>query len=1356
MSAKTRRALLYIFMSLFILTMFTASLTFGRYYSEQQSQSDYNGDFEYIVSDAIEVSSIEEFFIAVENGYSNIKIDDEVDNPLVISGESGNLSSDLTIDLNGHELQRNNRDPLLNVPAGINLTIIDSKGGGSLYNPVGSVLRADGGTITVAAGIFESGPRSTNARGTGDLDEYAEKSVTGNNEEVWKTGAGATISETQSVTVYQKQKTDGNESYNSIGSQTMPVIVPEVTPIKEGDVTKSYTVNGNMYFEQAFSFDNSVSAIITNDTYVYFTIDSKDVENTLISANNSADYYYEYYMDQGENGEYSLPENQTEGDVKVTIYIYNNVKSSTENTQYSAIDMERGNLYVRGGTYYSYFGKENTYCVNASGGYMSVAQTSDQVPTFNAYENGVCVACSYADTADTDNEYLNISAGSFYSEVGDTIFVSGGRMEVANGAFNKVAPVYGKDEGQSSGTTSEDVQNLNGSAIHIDGGTLTVSNSIFTIKGDYINGIFASATQKNATVKCADVTITFNEVYNEYNNAIPLYYNYGIYSKGGTVECEVKTELTIVGNNSVGILLDGGSVNIANEFTCDVAMSGGDELSSAAIYAGNGNINFTDNNAVNITSDGLGVVATGGNIYFGAENNTATANINIKTTRGTAIYVSGLTSSSDSAALSNGSSEIIVRNHYTLNVIAEMDSTVSWAVGENDGLTSANIYNGIYVRSGSFTILGTLNVDFKGIANTEGVVGSDSMVKSYAVRVDGSEGDTSILSQFTMSAGEITVTNQGGGIYVNNGTVTIDSATINAIGYGLALRSKLSSDSVTVNNSLTVTSQKASAIYITGGSLTLNGVTTVNSKIDSDYINGLGSSGTKSYDGVFVENGSITSSSSFTVNFTGVPNDKSEEQDASMVKSYAVRVDGSKNTAGNGNASFKAFGNFTIEVDDYLNQGNGGGLYVNVGSITIGENVGDSVTATINATGYGLALRGQSSTDNIVVNGTLDVTSSKASGIYITGGSLTLNGTTTVNSTIDENYINSFGLSGTPSYDGIFVEGGSLTANGALNVTFTGMENEKYTEKNNSQYYQNNAPDYAFLNQEVKSYAVKVLGGTSSSNNVTIKQGIITNSVGGGIYVGGGTVTLGEGNLSVTTTGDTPYDDYNYIYHGGNAYWGYKQSMTGGHAVEVVGGTLTVKGGTYSADLGNGILVRNLTENKYTVTIDGGEFVGKNSYSSNRLVGPGAYVGLYIMGRNMTVDINGGTFGIGYGAVNGSASFYGTPGNGENAIVNIYKGNFYSYNTDAVNIFRYMTINFGKEHDDSEPSTSPIQCIAEASSGDYVAVSFQDDLLYTNNSGIGSKITIWTGNFVGANRSPFYPNLIDNVTDNTNQGWLNK
>lgn len=62
MTAKTRKALLYIFMSLFILTMFTASLTFGRYSAEQSSDSHYSGDFEYVLSDAIVVNSIDEFF----------------------------------------------------------------------------------------------------------------------------------------------------------------------------------------------------------------------------------------------------------------------------------------------------------------------------------------------------------------------------------------------------------------------------------------------------------------------------------------------------------------------------------------------------------------------------------------------------------------------------------------------------------------------------------------------------------------------------------------------------------------------------------------------------------------------------------------------------------------------------------------------------------------------------------------------------------------------------------------------------------------------------------------------------------------------------------------------------------------------------------------------------------------------------------------------------------------------------------------------------------------------------------------------------------------------------------------------
>ena len=94
------------------------------------------------------------------------KIKDEVDNPLVISGGISDVNSDLVIDLNGHEIQRNNREPLLNVTQGVKLTIIDTseEQTGSFYNPVGSVLRISGGSLTVSAGEFESGPRSGEER----------------------------------------------------------------------------------------------------------------------------------------------------------------------------------------------------------------------------------------------------------------------------------------------------------------------------------------------------------------------------------------------------------------------------------------------------------------------------------------------------------------------------------------------------------------------------------------------------------------------------------------------------------------------------------------------------------------------------------------------------------------------------------------------------------------------------------------------------------------------------------------------------------------------------------------------------------------------------------------------------------------------------------------------------------------------------------------------------------------------------------------------------------------------------------------------------------------------------------------
>ena len=197
-----RKTFISLLLSLLIVTLFTFSLTAARYSEDKKADGQLTGDLEYVVADQIVVSSVDGLLAAIQNGYSNIQIADDVKNPIIVTGTAPDVNSDLTIDLNGHELQRNDRGPMLNVTQGVRLTIIDSAGGGGFYNPVGSVLNIDGGTLTVAAGVFESGPRDgendgnaingTIVHGTADnlrQSEYA----TGSYNAGWSTPAGASI-----------------------------------------------------------------------------------------------------------------------------------------------------------------------------------------------------------------------------------------------------------------------------------------------------------------------------------------------------------------------------------------------------------------------------------------------------------------------------------------------------------------------------------------------------------------------------------------------------------------------------------------------------------------------------------------------------------------------------------------------------------------------------------------------------------------------------------------------------------------------------------------------------------------------------------------------------------------------------------------------------------------------------------------------------------------------------------------------------------------------------------------------------------------------------------------------------------
>ena len=1296
MTAKIRSIFLPVLLSLAILSMLTVSLTLGRYTQEAESEGIYSGDLNYIVSNQVEIESVDEFFTAIENGYNNIKIKDEVDNPLVISGGISDVNSDLVIDLNGHEIQRNNREPLLNVTQGVKLTIIDTseEQTGSFYNPVGSVLRISGGSLTVSAGEFESGPRS-GEEGAHPGEYYSSVSNS--------TPKGATIDLLHTVS---ELYFDDENYYTDV---SMPVILPAVETLDNG----KRAVNGNMYFKEKYN-DN-----IPADTYLYFTLDDSTVENATIAAEGSADYFYTYYLNRG-TFDYAQRQEPLDSTVQIKVYVYNDVKSEAATTEkpFSAIEMESGNLFVRGGTYRSYFGERDTYCVNASGGYMAI-----EAGKFYAYGRGVCVQCDYAADVNIEEQYLRVSSGDFYSEAGDTIGVSGGRIVVSDASFVKNAADF---------ALTSNTRNANGSAIRVSGGSLTVSATSeihFSLYGSGMSGITAEG--ENASVSVRNVTMDFYseklgiEGQDDPSDAAGILYNTGIYAVGGgSVVCDGNTSFNVIGSYSSGIYSEGGSeggsINLNGDtFRCTVEMAEDGEadkiLSSTAISTFGGNINFNVREAT-VSSNGLGIKVRGGNIRF---SHTEQETINITTTRGTAIYVDD--------------GEVSVDKDSIVNITSKIDPSCSWVVDTSGGSTGIkdtnfNINYGVYINGGSLVSEGQITVQHTGVENESSGSGLiDSKIKSYAVRVDGQL--SSQTSTFDANKLSIEVSDHGGGLYVKDGSITLDTAEIDARGFGIAMRGE-SGDNVTINTTLTLTSRKTTGIYITGGSLTLNGETIVNSTIDAGYTFCEGNDLPKnSYDGVFVENGSLTANSTFTVNFSGLANDQNETF-SSMVKSYAVRVDGSgaQGSSAQSGASFSAT-NLNLFVNA---NADGGGLYVNQGTITLD-------TAVINSQSYGIALRGESDTDSVTISKALTVNSARTTGIYITGGSLTLNEDSVANitSSISEAYgFNN--TSATKSYDGVFVEGGSLYANGTFNVTHEGIDNLSDT---------NNAT-YKIVGQQIRSYAVRVKETTDQKPTVNILKGNITNSIGGGVYVSGGSVALGntantaDSDLQVETKGTALFNT-SYTDVGADSWW-YYLNKQGGHAIEVQGGSLTVNSGTYTAAQGNGIFVRNTDSSAVSnqVIINGGNFYGYNTGykldSDERKVGPGASAGLYVMGHSLTVNINGGTFGSKGDVSNSAAVFFGTPGE-ERAKVNICGGNFYGSKSDVMSVFRFVDFLF----DAKDPAT-PIT-VENANGNPSAALSVQDDLIYTSDSGRGSTINISNGTFNGTGDGIFYGSSVDTL-----------
>lgn len=1208
---KLKNALACILLLLATAAMFTFALTFARYSEELGSSGSYGSDLDFIVSDQVEVTNSDEFFSAIENGYSNIKISDDADSSIIITGGVSDVTSDLIIDLNGHELQRNNREPMLNVVDGIRLTIVDTSAEqtGCFYNPVGSVLRVGGGTLTVNAGLFESGPR--NGRGHNEKagekkSEYAE------NDGGWRTSAGAHISQNGSFTLYEKNGT--GDGYTSAGSVSVPVIVPGVTEqtYTDGEETQQTRnlVNGNMYFASAYD-----GTYIPEDTYLYFTLSDSDAANEQLVVSGSADFYYSYYMRYtegtgGNPGSYSYvgASSASEDDTLVTIYGYKGVKSSSGSANYAAVQMNSGNIFVRGGEYQTYFGADSTYCIYASGGYMAVEDGS-----FSALENGVCVNCSY--TAAADGDYLRVASGSFYSERGDTVQVSGGNMYVTGGAFTKDATGYA--------ATQFDGTYTNNSAIAISGGTLGIGGDSgigFTLSGSYVRGI--TSTGANSSVTAEDCSFEFMSAGAVGTGSM------GIYAESGTVNARGCT-FVMPGTNSRGISAAGGTVNINGEYSYFYI----DEIDGCyGVYA-------ASNGAVTVNVEAA-------QFFMGQK---ATASVN--TASETGINGAGVYMDAAGGAITLGDALFVTSGNSVSAVYAEQGSVkqddgklvlITGAKIPENGYTSGETkFQNLDSYTNEIDLIGENRIAYANAEYAYGIYSGGGTVELndvYAAVFGGySAGLLSMGGNITVG-GDIDVTvaiNESSAysganylsstaISTENGNITVDgTAEIYTNGLGITARAtSASSGNITLNGNVDISSSRGTAIYVNGGNLTLGNkdqteptTADIKSTTSASYSwvtpPGVSGAAQTTYHGVYVQGGSLTANSTFNVSHTGVENDNQAEnlrqeqrgdwwngyynvniadnQDTLYIdfvtKSFAVYVSGTGNDA----VKIKA-GTITNEI--------GGGVYVSgSGSTQVTLGSEDSTDNSLLTVSAARRLDGADpNTDSLIANGFINWRENNwdykqsaigGSAVEVAGGTLTI-------------YNGSYS---TEQGNGILVKNGTANISGGV---YGGQD-----------VYEANGG--GAVAGAAASYSFKIFGGTANISGGTF------DSNGSGAFIMGtssgswGTANISGGSFSVT--GQAGISVYEY-------------------------GALTVSGNTVVSGDAAGLVIES-SDNPCTVTIEDGTFTGTRTSNGD---------GIWCGSTNVTLTVSGGTF---TGQSRSGLYFDSYENNGDDSPVSLSGGTFH-------------------------------------------------------------------------------------------------
>lgn len=986
MTHKMRKTLIMIVMAALIICLMAASLTYtftyglytgGKFDSDN---SPYDDIIEFVGAREYTVRSPEELIQAIEDGYSNIVISEDAEQPFVITEGVTDVTANLVLNLNGNVVVRNSRNPMLDVQTNVSVVLVyDSKNTGAFYNPVGSSLMASGGSLTVGSGGYESGPRAEeyeNGTAAGELTSQPSDvaiftrggikspDAVDRANQLFYQEIAASSGLVPKTTGRYYQETAGS-GYAFVPADTF-LVYTEAQNCFIGDGTSS----GGVTFEEGKLYVDAEKETVGNDTIITaseFTTPLCDVA--------SCDFYYYYPIGDDDNDGYE--------DYAV-IYGYWDVMKLASNDRgtaealrekglvypYGAVRMVEGEGIVRGGTFYNHFDVANTYGIYAEGGRLSVSRNTAFETTFSSGGEGVCIRSS------GESAELTISGGDFSSEVGNTIEMSGGNMTVTKGSFIKTG-------GKGIGSGSEEEQVANQTAmIDMQGGELNITGG-----------------------ESAQVTMTAGGT----NNGDTLTNVFGILAHSGGEVSVGGCEFNINGDYSAGVLSYDGTINLNANTVINVTETHPDnQLTSAGVSSErdtSATSSSTDphpinmNGDVKITSNGLGITARG---MINVKSGTTT----VKTEYATGIVVSG------DADETNGEQQatLTVSGSATLSVESTIDSSLKWVNAPgHEGTGETNVNNGIYVENGSIDAsAGTLNVTHTGVATAEDAAETTSFptavqIKSYAVYVTGEANSNTAVK---IGSGTINAA-QAGGVYVENGAVSLGASsknvTINTGGWNNTQDQIVSTQgtyasavyanggTVTMNGTITINSAaigivataadtgtgtgavtiesgtttikayRSTGVYIRGGSLTNDGTLDVTSTIKNstggtantaaeaykwagaDIEDDLNNSNI--YNGVFVNGGSLDSKGTLNVTFTGVQNAafNTETQEGKVntsylnqqIKSYAVRVD-------NGNA---------IIVLGEIKNGVGGGVLVNGGTVELGAVDAENDDLIVSTTG---------------------------------------------------------------------------------------------------------------------------------------------------------------------------------------------------------------------------------------------------------------------------------------------------------------------------------------------------------------------------------------------------------------------